>query len=108
MIENYVTSEWQTTKELLRQYRKGGLPISARTLRRIIENYNEDYFNSEKENMIIYSDKGYKMTSNDKEIEKCMNAHLKLAIVHFKKYHRIKRAKGFKSECKLIVNGEEL
>lgn len=108
MIENYITNDWQTMSQIRRRYRDNDEPKSKRAIRSQIEKFNKDYYDtySDFNKMIIYSSKGYKLTSDSKEILACMNRHMKLAIVHFKCHNKIAKAMGIKINYKMLFDEE--
>jgi len=104
MIEQYITDKWQTMKRLHAHYIADDINKNKRNVRRDIEKYNQAYYDGKSNNMIVYSSQGYKLTSDSREIEKCMNKHMQQAIIHFKKYHKIAKVRG----CKLNMSIEDL
>lgn len=92
MVEEYITNEWKTKKELLNDLRKDGIYMNERTFRLRIEVLNELYVEHVTDYFIVHSSKGYKKTNVPEEIIESVKENHKRAMNLLTKEAKIKRA----------------
>lgn len=110
MLDIVNISNWKKMseiKEICRHYDK---PISkdGREWRLFVEKYNEGYFNHLHDDFIAHDNiKGYKLTSDPKEIERSLKDYKKRGINQLIKYCRGMRARGENINLQLLIEETE-
>ena len=68
MINLVDLTEWKTKKKIIKEIEENGMTVDERAWRKYVENHNKKYWDHEEEQFIVHSSKGYKLTSDKKEI----------------------------------------
>lgn len=110
MLDIVNISDWKKMSEIKEIYRHYDKPISkdGREWRLFVEKYNEGYFNHLHDDFIAHDNvKGYKLTSDPKEIERSLNDYKKRGINQLIKYCRGMRARGENINLQLLIEETE-
>jgi predicted SprT family Zn-dependent metalloprotease len=92
MIEEYITNEWKTKKEILNELRLDEIYINERTFRLRVEALNKKFMEHELDYFIVHSSRGYKKTSEREEILKSLKENHKRAMNLLSKESKILKA----------------
>ena len=110
MIDIINLSDWKKMKEIKEVYERYDKHISkdGREFRLLVEQYNEGYFNHLHDDFIAHDNvKGYKLTSDPKEIERSLNDYKKRGINQLIKYCRGMRSRGENINLQLLIEETE-
>ena len=86
--------DWKTKEQILKELKKDGLSLDERKFRKIVEQHNEIYMQHFTDKFIAHGPKGYKVTTDEKEIKMSAGDYMARAVDQFTKYHKIKKALG--------------
>lgn len=99
---------WRTKTDILKELKSKGVEMSERSFRKLVENINKLYMEHETKKFIAHSNRGYKLTTNEDEIDATANDHFSRGIDHLTKAYGIRKAKGENANLNLIIKDGEM
>lgn len=92
MVEDFITENWKTKKEILQEMKNNDIIINERTFRLKVEMLNNLFMKHHIDYFIVHSSKGYKKTKSREEIIDSLEENHKRAMNLLRKERKVKRA----------------
>lgn len=105
MLDLVDLSEWKTKATILRELADLDVIVDEREFRRVVELHNRRFLEGETDVFIAHSVKGYKLTSNAKEIYDSIDDYKKRALNQLWKVSKYSKALGLLNNLRLEIEG---
>ena len=89
MVEDYISYNWKTKKEILQELKNDDIIINERAFRKKIELLNDLFMKHKLEYFIVHSSKGYKKTKSREEIIDSLEENHKRAMNLLQKERKV-------------------
>ena len=103
-------NDWKTKGQISKELSLAmpGLTLNERTFRKNVEDHNKLFTEHLKDTFVAHSKKGYKLTTDYKEIKESIEDNKVRAMDQLVKYYKGKKALGENLNCKLHVENGNL
>lgn len=109
MLQVINLNTWRKKSEILRiLHQNGYIKVTERSWRVFVEKYNKYYMDNVNNKYIVHSSKGYKLTSDKKEILASIQDLRNRSLNMLSKYSKTQKALGLQDNLKLDLEKMEI